>query len=193
MHILTRKKKVNEQFKINRKSDMIYDWMINVIGKEKKHIYIYKYIGCTPNASVMNVWWHICHITSTTRYFSHSLTARSLARSRHQNSLPMSLLLSVHCMLRGVSMNRIDWNWFFRRGIQMSEYLFKQSQQRENVDGALKMCKYDWIVHQIACDVNDTVNDVAVVKRDLPTKSIGCFHVIFAAFAILSISQKLKV
>lgn len=147
-------KKVNEQFKINRKSDMIYDWMINVIGKKKL------YIGCTPNASVMNVWWHICHITSTTRYFSHSLTARALARDSHQIHCQWA-----YCYRYIVCCVACQWivltgNWFFGMEYKWANIYSNTHREKKIVDGALKMCKYDWmaIVHRIACDVNDTVN-----------------------------------
>lgn len=136
---------------------------------------------------------HLSYHINYTVFFALPHGARARSRSS-PNSLPMSLLLSVHCMLRGVSMNRIDWELIFRYGIQMSEYLFKHSQREKNRWWCVKNVQI-WLNGNCAsncmwcerhCEWMRQWSN-AILKRNQ-----WVFHVIFLRFQFLSISQSLR-
>lgn len=152
------------------------------------------YIGCTPNASVMNVWWHICHITSTTRYFSHSLTARALARDSHQIHCQWA-----YCYRYIVCCVACQWivltgNWFFGMEYKWANIYSNTHREKKNRWWCVKNVQI-WLNGNCAsncmwcerhCEWMRQWSN-AILKRNP-----WVFHVIFLRFQFLSISQSLR-
>lgn len=182
-------KKVNEQFKINRKSDMIYDWMINVIGKKKNYILA---------VLRMRAWW-MCDDTFVISHQLHGIFRTPSRRAR--SPAIVTKFIANEPIVIGTLYVAWRVNESYWLGIDFSvwntnERIFIQTltERKKIVDGALKMCKYDWmaIVHRIACDVNDTVNGWGSGQtRSL--NEINGFSCDFSSFSIFINIAKLKV
>lgn len=163
---------------------MIYDWMINVIGKKKTTYWLYS--ECERDECVMT---HLSYHSNYTVFFAlpHGARALTIVTKFIANEPIVIGTLYVACRVNESYWLGIDfpvWN--------TNERIFIQTltERKKIVDGALKMCKYDWmaIVHRIACDVNDTVNGWGSGQ----TRSQNEIHG-FSSFSIFINIAKLKV